>query len=233
MNLFNRSILPFLILATFFGLSLVGCLDAPNDPGALKPVESIRILVKQKESPYSAQLKVHPSDSATLYAEVSPEKYQDDLKFEWIYASEKKDSLLTRGASYTFYPNDDVLPNKLTAIDGEGNRQTQEFNIIVNTPPVLSDSTVPASGDTLYGTSTSAFLFSWNSIDIDLLGNDSLIHTLDIDGKEFEVGSLLQVKQSRLTEGEHKFRIIVRDIYGDADTLSYKKFYVIDTLEAK
>ena len=232
MNLFNRPILPFLMVATFFGLFLTGCLDAPDYPSALKPVESINVLIQQKGNSYTS-LKVHPSDSATITAEVVPQKYQDDLTFEWYNSNEEKDSLFMRGSSYTFYPDEESIPNKLKVTDGEGNSQIQEFNIIVNTPPVLSDTTIPANGDTLYGSYESAFLFSWYSIDIDLYSNDTLFHTLDIDGKEFDVGTLLLVKQSGLKAGEHKFRVIVRDIYGDADTLDYKNFYVVDTLEVQ
>ena len=233
MNLFNRSILPFLMTASFLGLFLVGCLDAPDYTDSLKPVESIRVLVQQNGETYSTLLKVHPSDPATLYAEVSPEKYQEDLVFEWYHSCNGKDSLLDRGSSYSFYPSNDSLPNKLIAFDGEGNCQTQEFTIVVNSIPILSDTTIPANGDTLYGTTASAFLFSWYSIDWDLNNNDTLFHTLDIDGKEFDVGTLLEVKQSGMSAGVHKFRVIVRDLYGDADTIAYKKFYVIDTLEAK
>lgn len=244
MNLFNRSILPFLMVATFFDLFLVGCLDAPSNPDALKPVESINVLIKQKGSSYSTQLKVHPSDSATIRAEVIPDNYQDDLSFEWFYSNGKKDSLLRRGATYTFYPTkgatkdeknkgESVIPNKLIATDNEGNSLSKEFSVIINSLPVLADSTVPADGDTLYGSKTSAFLFDWYSYDMDLNNGDTLFHTLDIDGVKYEVGTLMQVKQSGFEPGKHKFRIIVRDLYGDADTLPYKKFYVIDTLEAK
>ena len=62
---------------------------------------------------------------------------------------------------------------------------------------------------------------------------DTLFHILEIDGKQYDVGTLLEVKQSGFKAGKHKFRIIVRDLYGDTDTLSYKDFYVVDTLEAK
>ena len=235
MNLFSRSILPFLMAVTFFGLFLVGCLDAPDYPEAFTPVESIRILVKQKGDSSSTQLKIHPSDSATINAEVAPEKFQNDLKFEWFYSSNEKDSLLYSGANYTFYPTKDKknIPNKLTVTDKEGNKDSQEFTVIINSLPVLSDSTIPAHGDTLYGSAKSVFLFAWYSIDTDMLNGDTLFHTLDIDGREFDVGTLLQVKQSGLATGEHKFRIIVHDLYGDADTLAYKSFFVIDTLEAK
>lgn len=235
MNLFNRSILPFLMVATFFDLFLAGCLDAPSNPDDLKPVETIRILIQQKGSTYSSQLKVHPSDSATIRAEVVPEKYQNDLTFEWFYSNGSKDSLLNRGESYTFYPikGEKIIPNKLTATDNEGNSLTQEFSIIINSLPVLADSTVPSDGDTLYGSVTSAFLFEWYSIDMDLNNGDTLFHTLEIDGTKYDVGTLMQVKQSGFEAGEHKFRIIVRDLYGDADSLPEKSFFVIDTLEAE
>ena len=235
MNLFNRSILPFLMAATFFGLFLIGCLDAPDYPEAFTPVESIRILVKQKGDSFSTQLKVHPSDSATIKVKVFPEKYHNDLTFEWFYSTDKKDSLLERGAEYSFYPTKDKknIPNKLISTDREGNKDSQVFTVIINSPPVLSDSTIPANGDTLYGSAKSVFLFAWYSLDMDLLNGDTLFHTIDIDGKKFDVGTLLQVKQSGLSTGKHKFRVIVHDLYGDTDTLAYKEFFVIDTLEAK
>ena len=235
MNLFNRYFLPFLMTAMFFGLFLVGCLDAPDYPETFTPVDSIRILVKQKGDSFSTLLKVHPSDSATVTAKVIPEKYQNDLTFEWFYTSEKKDSLLGRNTEYSFYAakSEAVIPNKLITSDKEGNKDTLGFNVIINSPPVLSDSTIPGNGDTLYGSQNSAFLFAWYSIDMDMLNNDTLFHILEIDDRQFDVGTLLQVKQSGLKAGKHKFRIIVQDLYGDTDTLDYRNFYVIDTLEAK
>ncbi len=235
MNLFYRPIFPFFVLATFFALFLAGCLDAPDYPHALEPVESINVMVKQKKSPYSTLLKVNPSDSATITAKTVPEKIQDDLTFKWFYVSDSKDSLLIQGADYTFYPNNlnESIPNKLVVLDKEGNQQVYEFTVVINTPPVLSDSTIPANGDTLYGSPFSAFLFSWSSMDLDLYSGDTLFHILEIDGKQYDVGTLLEVKQSGFKAGKHKFRIIVRDLYGDTDTLPYKNFYVVDTLEVQ
>ena len=235
MNLFNRSILPFFVIASFFGVFFAGCLDAPSDPQAAEPVESISVLVKQKDNDYTTILKVNPSDSATITAKVTPEKFQDEIAFEWIHSTDTKDSLLERGRSHSFYPkrSSSAMPNKLIATDKEGNKQTYDFAIVINTPPVLSDSTIPVNGDTLYGLPESAFLFEWYSMDMDINNGDSLFHTLEIDGKPYDVGTLQQVKQSGFKAGEHKFRIIVNDLYGDSDTLVYKKFFVVDTLEAK
>ena len=235
MNLFNRPILPFLVFASFFALFLAGCLDAPDYPHELQPVETISVMVQQKKAPYSTLLKVNPSDSATITAKVVPEKAQDGLTFKWFYVNESKDSLLKQDTHYTFYPNalNETIPNKLVVSDKEGNQQVYEFTVVINTPPVLSDSTVPASGDTLYGSQFSAFRFSWSSMDLDLYNGDTLFHILEIDGNQYDVGTLLEVKQSGFKAGKHKFRIIVRDLYGDTDTLSYKDFYVVDTLEAK
>ena len=235
MNLFNRSILPLFAVFAFFGVFWTGCADIPNDPEAAQPVESISIMVKQKDAPFSTILKVYPYDSATITATVAPEKHQDDISFEWIYTNDNKDSLLVRAKQYSFLPSKLAtnIPNKLIAADKEGNKQTYEFTIVINTPPVLSDSTIPASGDTLYGSPESAFLFEWYSIDVDIDNGDSLFHILEIDDKAYDVGTLLQVKQSGFNAGEHKFRVIVRDLYGDSDTLAYKNFHVIDTLGAK
>lgn len=235
MNLFYRSILPLLAFFAFFGIFLAGCLDAPNDPQELQTVESISIMVKQKDNSFSTILKVNPSDSATIKASVIPEKFHDELSFEWFYSNENKDHLLKNGSSYSFYPNrsGEDLPNKLIVTDQEGNNKTYEFTVVINTPPVLSDSTIPSNGAKLYGSPESAFLFEWYSIDKDLSNGDTLFHILEIDGKQYDVGTLLQVKQSGFKAGEHSFRIIVRDLYGDADTLAPKKFYVVDTLEAK
>ncbi len=235
MNLFYRSISPLFVVASFLALFFASCLDAPDYPDSPKSVESINIKIQQKNDSFETVLKVHPSDSATIKAYVTPENFTEDLSFEWFYTTVNKDSLLHRGTSYTFYANrsGDGLPNKLFVSDKEGNNQTYDFSIIINTPPVLSDSTTPANGAKLYGSETSAFLFEWYSQDMDLNNGDTLFHILEIDGKQYDVGTLLQVKQSGFKAGEHTFRIIVRDLYGDADTLAPKKFYVIDTLEAK
>ena len=127
MNLFNRPILPFLVFATFFALHLVGCLDVPDYPHELQPVESITVMVQQKKAPYSTLLKVNPSDSATVTAKAIPEENQDDLTFKWFFVSESKDSLLKQGDHYSFYPNtlNETIPNKLIVLDKEGNQQGQ------------------------------------------------------------------------------------------------------------
>lgn len=235
MNLFYRSILPLLASFAFFGAFLAGCLDAPSDPQEPQTVESISIMVKQKDHSFSTVLKVNPSDSASIKAEINPEKFNDELSFEWIYSKTSKDSLLKKERTYSFYPNrsGEGLPNKLKVSDNEGNQKVYDFTIVINTPPVLSDSTIPANGEKLYGSPESAFLFEWYSLDKDLSNGDTLFHILEIDGKQYDVGTLLQVKQSGFKAGEHSFRIIVHDLYGDADTLAPKKFYVVDTLEAK
>lgn len=235
MNLFNRSISPFFVITAIFGVFLIGCLDAPGYPDTLQPVEAITVMVKQKDNSYSTLLKVNPSDSATIKASVSPEKYQDDLTYEWFFSSDGKDSLLISAQQYKFYPTRlaESIPNKLIVSDRDGNHQSFEFTVIVNTPPKLLPLTIPDNGDTLYGSVESAFLFEWVSMDMDFNNGDTVFHTLEIDGKAYDVGILQQVKQSGFNAGEHKFRIIVRDLYGDMDSLSYKKFYVVDTLEAK
>lgn len=235
MNLFYRSIFPLFVTIALLGVFLAGCLDAPSDPDDLQPVESVSIKIKQDKGNYSAVLKVHPSDSATILATVEPEKIQKDLSFKWYYAFEGKDSLLQKGEQFTFYPSrsESAIPNKLTVSDKEGNKQTYEFSVIINTAPVLSDSTIPVNGDTLYGTKESAFLFEWYSLDMDLANGDTLFHILEIDSTQYDVGTLMQVKQSGFKAGKHSFRIIVRDLYGDSDTIAYKSFYVVDTLEAK
>ena len=90
MNLFNRTILPFLLAITFFGLFLAGCLDAPNDPEDLQPVDAVSIMIKQHDSDYSSTLKVNPSDSATIRVSVVPKKIENDLTYEWYYENEGK-----------------------------------------------------------------------------------------------------------------------------------------------
>jgi hypothetical protein len=235
MNLFYRSILPLFVVFIFFGLFLAGCLDAPSDPQEPQTVEYISIMVQQKNKDFSTVLKVNPSDSANIKAKVYPEKFSDELSFAWIYSNDNRDSLLAIGRTYSFYPNRSgtSLPNKLIVSDKEGNQKFYDFTIVINTPPVLSDSTIPFNGEKLYGSPESAFLFEWYSIDMDLSNGDTLFHILEIDSIQYDVGTLLQVKQSGFKAGEHTFRIIVRDLYGDADTLALKKFYVIDTLGAK
>ncbi|WP_405322920.1 hypothetical protein [Fibrobacter sp.] len=235
MNLFYRSTFPLFVTIALLGVFLAGCLDAPSDPDDLQPVESVSIKIKQDKGDYSTVLKVHPSDSATILATVEPEKLQKDLSFKWYYTFEGKDSLLQKGEQFTFYPSrsESTIPNKLIVSDKEGNKQTYEFSVIINTAPVLSDSTIPVNGDTLYGTKESAFLFEWYSLDMDLANGDTLFHILEIDSTQYDVGTLMQVKQSGFKAGKHSFRIIVRDLYGDSDTIAYKSFYVVDTLEAK
>ena len=58
-------------------------------------------------------------------------------------------------------------------------------------------------------------------------------HTLVIDSVRASVGSVTEIMQSGFAEGKHTFRVIVYDSYGDADSLSEKTFYMLDTLRGQ
>lgn len=219
------------LAAVFFCIlfSLAGCLDLPDDPETGNKIERISLRISQPGIKDSSLLKIHPGDSATLFADVYPQQFRDEITFQWYYIDlEGEMELIGKGLSLGI-STEDYLPNFFIATDKEGNQEKGAFEIIVNSPPTLSNETTPANGDTLWGSSTMAFLFKWESTDIDeILGMDSLQHILQIDGNSYPVGPLTQIMQSGFSAGKHSFRVIAEDSRGDSDTLDARSFYVYE-----
>jgi hypothetical protein len=123
------------------------------------------------------------------------------------------------------------IPDHVKIIDNEGNWLEKQISVIVNAPPEISDITVPANGDTLYGNDHTPFLFTWYTWDRD--EDDRIFSTIEIDGKSYTLGELDNIRQSGLGEGEHTFRVVVEDSRGDRDSIPARTFFVLDTLEGK
>lgn len=210
---------------------LFGCLDIPTKPNTSAKIERINVYVEQVNSKDSTLLKINPNDSAKLHVDVYPRQYKNDLSFEW-YIDE---NVLGKESSYKIKKNikNDSIPNKVSVTDSEGNRREISFSIIQNTPPSIDSDAIPASGDTLYGNSKTAFLFQWNTNDEDYQKGDRISHTLIIDDKAYSVGALESIRQSGFTEGKHHFKVIATDSYGDSDTLKTHTFYVLTDTEEK
>ena len=220
-----------LLVAVFFCIlfSLAGCLDLPDDPETGNKIERISLTISQPGTADSTLLKIHPGDSATLVANVYPQQFRDEIAIQWFYIDAQIKKNLGKGLTYGIAKNFTLLPNYFVATDKEGNELAEAFEIIVNSPPTLSNETTPANGDTLWGSSTMAFLFKWESTDIDeILGMDSLQHILQIDGNSYPVGPLTQIMQSGFSAGKHSFRVIAEDSRGDSDTLDARSFYVYE-----
>lgn len=213
----------------FFCSSFIACFDIPSDPSTQSELKSVTIQINQNDNIDTVILKIHPTDSAILSAEVSPKKLEKKLKFTWYRQLKgQPESYLGEGRSYSIYPypNKDLIPNYLVVSDEENNTISSEFEIIINTPPKILPNSTPAEGDTLYGLPSKSFLFKWRATDED---NDNLVHSIIIDSTRYEIGDLTQLYQSGFSEGEHTYQIFVTDPYGDTDSTSAISFYVAAT----
>ena len=218
----------FCVCAAFtLSALLAACLDIPSTPDTQDKIESVSILVKQRGTKDSTELKINSNEPATLIARVSPAKYQNDVKITWFKNGEEKGT----GSLYTVTVNqaqfeDLFFPDHVIVSDNNGNSIETRFSVTVNAPPVLQRLLTPTDGDTLYGSSQTPFAFEWQSYDKDK--EDILNHVLEIDGIRYSVGEFTQVKQSGFSEGAHTYRAIVYDPYGDSDSSEVRTFYVRD-----
>lgn len=224
------------IALTAFSAMFTGCLDIPDYPESNREIEYVSVYAVQKGNSDSTALKIHPSDSATLMIDVYPRQYKKELSFEWFGMSPSTDTteVISLGSGdYFGIPSNTpqfFIPNRLVVYDKQGFSKTINFQVSINTPPQMGGETEPAKGDTLYGNQATSFLFKWNSTDPDLYNGDKLSHTLVIDGIRYNLGSMQSILQSGFTPGEHSFYVIVTDNYNDCDSISPRKFYVVDTL---
>lgn len=215
-----------LVSAVFFVVALfllAGCLDIPNDPNTAKSLESANVYVIQKGNSDSTNLKILPSDSSYLGVAVNPQQYSKSLSFSWW----RDKQLLGEESKYQISPSPSQkeLPNRVLVTDPEGNQMEISFQLSINTSPKMDYKTTPSQGDTLVGDSTIAHMFHWSAMDSD---KDDLFYTLEIDSQSYPMGSLTMVHQSGFKPGEHKFRVIVKDTFGDQDSIPWVPFYVIE-----
>ncbi len=214
-------------LALALGAVFVACLDIPDSPDTSLRVSSIKIYSIQYGKTDSTLLKVNPRDTARLVAIATPIESEKDLKFFWF----NEGYFLDSGAAITIdvkYPK--FVPDQLIAVDPLGYTQEVKVQVIANAPPILSSKSEPADGDTVYASRTTPITFRWYAEDVE---DEELENILEIDDAIFSVGGLSQIKQSGFKPGKHTYRVITRDIYGEADSLPQKKFFVVDTTEAK
>jgi hypothetical protein len=214
------------LAALFAGLALSACFDIPSTPDESQKVQNVSIYVKQEGEIDSTLLKIHPQNSAKIYAVVHPDQYSENLSFKWYRESEEDGDILL--GSKTKYlvnkkPAQESIPNKLIVTDTEGNSLVTNFEIIINTPPQIDSIVSPQPSDTLYGNSNTSFLFEWVSHDND---NEYYTHTVLIDGTSYVVGEFSSIRQSGFDKGEHTFQVVVTDNYGDNDSSAVITFYV-------
>lgn len=216
-------------------LALLGCLDVPDEPAEGIYLERLDIFVFQDGTADSTLLKIRPTDSSTVKVSTYPRQLKNSLSCRWLLV--KKDSSFTIGEGFEYIipanTKSNEIPNAIEVTDEVGNTVRKDFAISVNMPPQLEPETTPADGDTLYGNENFSVRFKWRSSDSDSFDENRLEHTLVIDNISYSVGNLTELQQSGFSEGRHSFSIIVKDSFGDADTLPAQTFYMVDTLGGK
>lgn len=214
-------------LVLVMAVAFVACLDIPSTPDTSRRVTAIKVCTVQYGKVDSTTLKVNPKDSAELIAKVTPSESAKELEFTWL----NEGFFLGHGPSIEFDVNDPYFtPDQLVVTDPQGNTQEIDIHVMRVVPPVLNTMSRPLDGDTIFATRTTPILFHWS---IRESSTDKIEMQLDIDDASFSVGNLTQIKQAGFKSGKHSYRVIVTDIYGDADTLPWKTFVVVDTLEAQ
>lgn len=226
----SRFLLKTSILLAIFMLS--SCLDVPSDPNTKSKIEDVSIKLVHKNRTDSVLFKITPDETAKIKAEVTPNKYKDDLHYHWYQNTFDNEnniiqSLVSEERSFEINSNKnpEKIPNALMIDDDEGNYIIKVFSIIVNSPPEIDKKIIPAKGDTLQGDTNTAFLFQWKSSDKD---NESITHTIIIDKNKFDVGTLSSIRQSGFQPGKHTFQIFATDSFGDTDKTDTIVFYVKD-----
>lgn len=204
----------------------IGCLEIPKKPDFNAKVEQIGVLLIKDGYSDSLSLKTNADEPFTLRAFVEPAVYAPDLKFYWYRDTTLLgDSIVIAiDTPFTHYN----LPNQVKAVDIEKNELPLKFEVLLNHPPTMALKTTPTDLDTLYGNFYTAISFSWRSNDKDK--NDLLQHFIKINDTVYATGELTSIQQSGFKPGAHTFSIWVVDPLGDADTLSYKTFVLIDTV---
>lgn len=209
-------------LALTLGGLFVACLDTPSDPDTSGRVESIKVHIVQNDKVDSTTLKINPRESATLVAAVYPSEAIDNLDFFWYY----DETILGIGKTFSVSPDEDyVIPNALLVADAENNTKKVEFNVIRKSAPSLGMETIPHEGDVIEADEFAPIQFHWSAKNS---SKEKLTFILEIDKTQYNVGSLTRVSQSGLSVGDHSFRVIVFDTYGDSDTLKWVNFTITD-----
>lgn len=212
----------FLIYSVIAPLMLASCLTTPETPDTTPSIPTISILMIQDGHDDSTNLKVAPNSAFSLKAKVSHSSDSNQLDFVWM-----RDSKILGTGRIIDIDSNGTIPNTLKVTDKEDNFLMLAFEVIFNTPPQMEETTTPSEGDTLYGNFFTTFFFSWASTDSD--EGETCSHFLQIDSTIYSTSDLQQVQQAGLSEGIHRFRVWVVDSFGDADTLNWRSFTVIDT----
>jgi hypothetical protein len=212
----------FLLYSSFASALLVSCLATPETPDTSPFAPTISILLLQEGHEDSTELKVSPHSEFSLKAQVTPAADKKHLTFFWM----EGDSVLGKKSTFAVDSNT-IIPSLLRVTDAEDNTLEISFEVVQNTPPELEKQTIPSANDTLYGNVHTAFSFAWTSVDPDK--GEICSHYLEIDSTVYSTGILQSVQQSGFAPGKHKFRVWVVDSFGDADTLAFRSFTVLDT----
>lgn len=214
-----------LSIALTLGALFVACLDIPSNPDSTAVVETVKVMVYQNDIYDSTFYKINPAESASLVAKVYPASFENELEFYWYF----NDELVDSGTVYSIRFQDlSNIPNILFVTDKGGNSRTVRFTTILNSAPIIDSKTIPADGDSIEATENTPVLFQWNTFDSN---DDKLTHILEIDSTSYNVGPLTKISQSGFEPGEHSFRVIATDSFGDSDTLSWVRFTITNSRE--
>ncbi|SHK53253.1 hypothetical protein [Fibrobacter sp. UWEL] len=219
----KKSIYTFFTLCISLGVcgALTACLDVPSEPSSSGKAKSVSVYVVQNSVTDSTLLKINTQDSAKFVAQVKPSKYEDQLTYTWYHDDDK----LASGISYTdqFLLEEDV-PNRVVVKDKEGNTLESNFTFILNTPPRLSATMIPADSTVFTIGEKQSIEFKWYYYDSD--DNDEITSYLTLDNEVYTLGSLSSIVQSGFSAGEHSFSITVVDKNGDKASSKMRVFFV-------
>ena len=229
----NRLVLD-ICLAFMAGVVFEACLDVPDSPELSGKIQNIEVSVKQSGETRETPLKVNANEGAQLLVNV-PSEVGRELRCYWLNGGEVLDSGLTYDIFIEYMVSnifrENFIPDQVILVDREGNSLEKGIQVVINAPPVLSDSAKPVDGDTLWATPTTPIRFSWYVVDRD--ENVALNSVLLIDDVAYNVGTLQSVQQSGFEKGVHTYQVVVTDSYGDSDSLPRRTFTVLDSTEAQ
>lgn len=212
------------MLWTFaFGIFLEACLEAPDAPNFAETSPRFSVCIARENAPCNAELQVSPADSFTIRVQTVPDSLQKKLRFLWVRIPNE---ILFEGDEFS--TDTSRVPDSLVIADVQGNRLARELAFLFDTPPRLSQKTVPADGDTLRGNFSTAFRFAYSATDDD--SDDTIRYTVVLDSAVFDVGTATEFFQSGFSPGPHEFRIFVEDGFGLRDSTSRIRFFVAEDI---
>lgn len=214
----------FCVLLTAFtalisGAVLGACSEIPSVPSERDKVTGVSVAILQNDLLDSTSYKINSNDSAQIIAFVHPDKFAEKLHYYWYHEDEFLDSGSTYSVTFMIKK---LIPNRLVVIDDQENSLETAFDIVLNAPPRIGASMIPADSTVFHQDFHTPILFRWYTYDHD----DAVTSTFILDGEEYDVGYLTQITESGFEEGEHTYQVIVTDSHGDQAVSPKRVFFV-------